>query len=240
MDGACPTCGKSVFGDVKDVFDNGPVPPKQGVSSAGRLNRSDYRTRSAPPASTSTDEWVRYADDLIARSRSRRPERGPLRPVNTPAGPTDWSWLENSITTVSQAEDLFELTRADAENAVMRAEAAKFFIDHRRMAERELDPAERHEFAQHLAAITHANRCWDVHVRVRARYYKLLDATAEAEQMSRSGSLGRGFEDPLSPYRDPKRDDGSLAFAQRQHERAERDRRQGPARNFDTTGMYWE
>jgi hypothetical protein len=240
MDGACPTCGKSVFGDVKDVFDNGPVPPKQGVSSAGRLNRSNWRTRSAPSHSASDDDWVRYADELIASSRSnRRPERGPLRPVNTRA---DRSWLEDSITAVSRAEDVYIRCQEDLEAAQWQAKQAQAWIDDEHLHERALPPAKRHEYVQAMSKVSYARGCFAAYEVARDRYFALLNDLAEASKIPRSQPLLRrgGFEDIDNPYRDTRKDDGSLAFAMRQHERAERDRHHESARGFNTDGMHWE
>jgi len=132
MDGMCPSCGKSIFEEVRQVFDNGPVPDKQGVSSAGRLDRSDYRTRSAPSRSASDGDWVAYADELLASSHPvHRPERGPVRPVNVKMpGPAEWDRYDDAIKAESRLQELEHQTYTDWEQAQWRADrSAQWLTD---------------------------------------------------------------------------------------------------------------
>jgi len=50
-----------------------------------------------------------------------------------------------------------------------------------------------------------------------------LNELGEAEQPGRALASRRGLEDPDDPYRDTRRDDGSLAWLQRRAEQADRD-----------------
>jgi hypothetical protein len=220
MDGACLHCGKSVFGDVKDTFDNGPV------SSSGRAPLTDE------------ERWriLRDLDNPVHVRGSTlgnfRPKGVPLRPVNTP-GAQDWSWLEDSNRTISDAQDLYYQTMGDWEKAVKAAEFARDRLTKDRLAERVLGPAERHEFVQRLAAISFADAAWKAYKAAEAKYFRLLNEFAEAEKTIRSAPLRGGLEDPLDPYRNTNRDDGSLRFVQRQADRARADRRRdGGARGF--------
>ena len=62
-----------------------------------------------------------------------------------------------------------------------------------------------------------------------------MNELGEAEQPGRALASRRGLEDADDPYRDTRRDDGSLAWLQRRAEQADRDRRSdhGPARGFN-------
>jgi hypothetical protein len=136
---------------------------------------------------------------------------------------------------VSEAQEIYEQTRADWETAVLKAKYAQERINIRHMNDRVLDPAERHEYVTHLAEITRADACWTAYEKARARYFRMLDQFAELEKPS-LGRPARGkFEDPGDPYRNVNKDDGSLAWAMRQQERAAKDRKadRGPARGFN-------
>ena len=160
-----------------------------------------------------------------------RPKGTPLAPVNVPTR-EDYGWLDNLTTAVSEAQEIYEQTYADWNEAHTRALIAQERINMHHMDHRALARGERHEYVTHQAEIAYAKGCWDAYERARERYFRLLAELGEAEQPSRALPSRRGFEDPSDPYRDTSRDDGSLAWAQRRAERDRQDRRREPSRGF--------
>ncbi len=143
--------------------------------------------------------------------------------------------MDNSIRTVTQAQEAYELTLADWEAAVTRAKLAQERLDGQHLYERALGPADRHFFLQCLDDINLANACWTAHVRAREKYFRLLAEFGESEKPHMGRPYRSGFEDPMDPYRDTRRDDGSLRYAEKQEERDRgdrRDRRRDVARGY--------
>jgi hypothetical protein len=248
MDGACPHCGKSVYGDVGMVFDNGPYPPKKDlslapdkpVSSSGRKPRAASRSRGGTVicgvcgSERTAGTTCPWCAQHMPQPQRRRPVRAPRPPLH-PAHPQDYGWLDDLTKAVSGAQEVYDQTRADWEQADLQAKVSQEMIDSRHMGERALRPDERHDWVTHQSLIAFSAACWDAHERARERYFRLLNELGEAEQPSRALAPRRGLEDPDDPYRNTRRDDGSLAWLQRYAEATDRDRRsdRGPARGFN-------
>lgn len=163
------------------------------TSSSGRVDTSPEARRAV----------LADLDAAAGRSLAWLTERGLAG-----SGDDDWlSRITDAETLVGQCE-----TDLDAASAAMRS--ARYQIDEGHLAERALDPAERHEYVLLLAAQDRWVEATRAYQQARSKLNHLL-ATHDA--VSRP-DLG------LSPRGGDGGDDGSLSWAQRAHDRARSER----------------
>jgi hypothetical protein len=224
--GSCLQCGMSLYEEVAKVFDNGKWKLVKGDIDLDPEARAAFLARMHAKMVADLDRPVSH--------RARRPARS-ARPPLHPAHGEDYGWVDDLTSAVARAQDVYEKTYDDWNRANTQAMIAQERIQMHSMDHRALGPAERHEYVTHQSEIAFAHACFAAYERARERYFRLLNELGEAEQPSRALASRRRLEDPSDPYRDTRRDDGSLAWLQRHAEAADRDRRsdRGPARGFN-------